>query len=54
MPRYRSIGCHCARCIRIGKNGATGQLVLDSAGNLYGTTAVGGAYGYGVIWEITP
>ena len=34
--------------------GATGQLVLDSAGNLYGTTAVGGAYGYGVIWEITP
>ncbi len=34
--------------------GATGQLVLDSAGNLYGTTTVGGAYGYGVIWEITP
>ena len=32
----------------------TGQLVLDSAGNLYGTTIEGGAYGYGVIWEITP
>ena len=34
--------------------GATGTLVFDSAGNLYGTTVRGGAYGYGVIWEITP
>jgi len=34
--------------------GASGQIVIDSAGNLYGTTSVGGAYGYGVIWEITP
>jgi len=31
-----------------------GQLVLDSSGNLYGTTSGGGAHGYGVIWEITP
>jgi len=34
--------------------GATGTLVFDSAGNLYGTNVRGGAYGYGVIWEITP
>ena len=34
--------------------GAVGTLVLDSDGNLYGTTVRGGTYGYGVIWEITP
>jgi uncharacterized repeat protein (TIGR03803 family) len=31
-----------------------GTLTVDSSGNLYGTTIEGGAYGYGVIWEITP
>lgn len=31
-----------------------GGLVLDAQGNLYGTTAGGGAYGWGVVWEITP
>jgi len=34
--------------------GPSGQLVLDSAGNLYGTAWSGGKYGRGVIWEITP
>lgn len=29
-------------------------LVLDSAGNLYGTTNGGGAYGNGSVFEITP
>ena len=29
-------------------------LVLDSNGNLYGTAANNGAYGYGVVFEITP
>jgi uncharacterized repeat protein (TIGR03803 family) len=38
--------------------GADGQfplsnVVVDAQGNLYGTTSQGGAYGYGVIWEIT-
>ena len=33
---------------------ASGWIVIDSAGNLYGTTSGGGTYGYGVIWEITP
>lgn len=31
-----------------------GGLVLDAQGNLYGTTSGGGAYGSGVVWEITP
>jgi len=29
-------------------------LISDSAGNLYGTTGMGGAFGQGVIFEITP
>jgi uncharacterized repeat protein (TIGR03803 family) len=34
--------------------GATGTIVIDSDGNLYGTTIKGGLFDYGVIWEITP
>jgi uncharacterized repeat protein (TIGR03803 family) len=30
------------------------SIVLDSSGNLYGTASEGGAYGHGVVWEITP
>jgi uncharacterized repeat protein (TIGR03803 family) len=29
-------------------------LIFDSAGNLYGTTQVGGAYDYGVVFELMP
>jgi uncharacterized repeat protein (TIGR03803 family) len=29
-------------------------LIQDSAGNLFGTTVWGGAYGYGSVFEITP
>ncbi len=29
-------------------------LIEDSAGNLYGTTVYGGAYGYGIVFQITP
>jgi uncharacterized repeat protein (TIGR03803 family) len=29
-------------------------LVLDAAGNLYGTTESGGTSGYGTVFEITP
>ena len=41
------------------KGGADGSspqgfLLRDSAGNLYGTTAAGGVYGAGTIFEITP
>ena len=30
-----------------------GPLILDSAGNLYGTTANGGAYGFGTVFELS-
>ena len=30
------------------------SVLLDANGNLYGTASFGGAYGYGVVWEITP
>jgi len=29
-------------------------VALDANGNIYGTTSQGGAYGYGVVWELTP
>jgi uncharacterized repeat protein (TIGR03803 family) len=31
-----------------------GGLVLDSAGNLYGTTVYGGACGWGTVFEVSP
>jgi len=37
-------------------NGASpvGSVIVDAAGNIYGTTFSGGADGYGTVWEITP
>jgi uncharacterized repeat protein (TIGR03803 family) len=29
-------------------------LILDTAGNLYGTTGAGGAYGQGTVFELSP
>ena len=40
-----------------GKNdgaGLYGSLTLDAKGNLYGTNAGGGTYGYGTAFELTP
>jgi uncharacterized repeat protein (TIGR03803 family) len=39
-----------------GKDGAdvAPTLVLDGAGNIYGTAGGGGAYGHGVVFELTP
>jgi uncharacterized repeat protein (TIGR03803 family) len=31
-----------------------GSLVADAAGNLYGTSLRGGAYGYGTVFELSP
>jgi uncharacterized repeat protein (TIGR03803 family) len=32
----------------------SGTLIFDAAGNLYGTTQLGGASGYGTVFELTP
>jgi uncharacterized repeat protein (TIGR03803 family) len=39
-----------------GTDGATpvGGVVMDSAGNLYGTTSYGGADGYGTVFQVVP
>jgi uncharacterized repeat protein (TIGR03803 family) len=31
-----------------------GKLASDKAGNMYGTTKLGGAYGYGTVFQMTP
>jgi uncharacterized repeat protein (TIGR03803 family) len=31
-----------------------GNVTLDAKGDAYGTASLGGQYGYGVVWEITP
>jgi uncharacterized repeat protein (TIGR03803 family) len=35
-------------------SGSTSSLIFDSAGNLYGTTAGGGTYGYGTVFKLSP
>src|ERR1035441_2292976 len=39
-----------------GTDGANPQngLIVDSAGNFYGTTQAGGAYGGGTVFELSP
>jgi len=39
-----------------GKDGSTpnGGVTFDAAGNLYGTARSGGAYGYGVVFQLSP
>ncbi len=39
-----------------GSNGSEpiGSVVLDTAGNIYGTAGLGGSGGDGTVWEITP
>ena len=32
----------------------SGNLAFDSAGRLYGTTILGGAHDYGVVFQLTP
>jgi uncharacterized repeat protein (TIGR03803 family) len=35
-------------------NGPMAGVIIDSKGNLYGTTVVGGTYGYGTAFELSP
>lgn len=34
--------------------GEPGSMVMDSAGNFYGTALTGGTHSLGVVWELTP
>jgi uncharacterized repeat protein (TIGR03803 family) len=42
--------------IFVSRDGAEpwGGLILDKVGNLYGTTTFGGAYGFGIVYRLTP
>ena len=47
------------QCCIAFKDGVDGSypfagVILDSAGNLYGTTEFGGTYGEGVVFKIEP
>jgi uncharacterized repeat protein (TIGR03803 family) len=37
-----------------GSRPAYGPLIFDNSGNLYGVTNLGGAYGYGTVYELSP
>jgi uncharacterized repeat protein (TIGR03803 family) len=37
-----------------GQGPSFGNLIFDSSGNLYGTTVLGGAYGFGTVFELSP
>jgi uncharacterized repeat protein (TIGR03803 family) len=40
-----------------GSDGSTPSfagVIMDAAGNLYGTTSYGGIYGYGIVFELSP
>ena len=39
---------------RAGGQRPNGDLILDAAGNLYGTTCLGGAYDNGTVFELSP
>ena len=51
---YRSLHDFCSDGQTCSDGALPLGLVLDEAGNLYGTALVGGAQSLGVIWEITP
>ena len=50
--RYKVI--HAFTGGKDGAVGSLGSLLLDAAGNLYGTTELGGAYGAGAVYELSP
>jgi uncharacterized repeat protein (TIGR03803 family) len=45
--------CSWANC-NDGSHPYYGQLIMDAAGNLYGTTQLGGKHGSGVVFQLSP
>jgi uncharacterized repeat protein (TIGR03803 family) len=45
--------CSAANCTD-GASPYYSNVIFDGVGNLYGTTGWGGAYGYGVVFELSP
>lgn len=52
---YTSLYDFCSEGYPACRDGAwpVSNVVFDANGNLYGTTSLSGAYGYGTVWEIT-
>jgi uncharacterized repeat protein (TIGR03803 family) len=56
----KAVSCPWTKTVLYEFNGADGDeplygnLIFDQAGNLYGTTEAGGAYGAGTVYELTP
>jgi uncharacterized repeat protein (TIGR03803 family) len=55
-PQTRGVWAETILYSFTGKYGRDPQagLILDASGNLYGTTAAGGVYGQGAVFELTP
>ncbi len=49
---YKFAGCPNTGCPGDGVAPYVVTLITDKAGNFYGTTAYGGAYGYGTVWKL--
>jgi uncharacterized repeat protein (TIGR03803 family) len=56
VPSSRRWKMHDVYCFKGEPDGDApmGGVVSDSKGNLYGTTAVGGEYAYGTVYQLTP
>ena len=55
-PVYAAVDVTVMHAFTGGKDGAflDSNLVADAAGNFYGTTQIGGAYGWGTVFELSP
>jgi uncharacterized repeat protein (TIGR03803 family) len=51
---YRTLYNFCSLAWGADGDKSHGGVILDAGGNLYGTTAVGGANGGGVVFSLTP
>lgn len=50
---YTILYTFCSQTNCTDGSGPADRPIIDKNGNLYGTTFGGGAYGYGVVWELT-